>query len=205
MMSPRHGVKLQDILKAAEDIANERGMGDVTLTTLAQKLHIRPPSLYNHVDGLNGLRQVLALHSLEKLEEALKSAAVGRAGEEALTAMGRAYMQYARERPGLYEAMLYATDRNDTELRHAADRVAELVITVLSSGYGFNEADCIHAARGFRSLLHGFASLEQKGGFGLPVDVDRSIEVMMDTFCAGLRVLQHKRKVEHSDKDLGSS
>ncbi|KAE8558782.1 AcrR family transcriptional regulator [Paenibacillus jamilae] len=200
-MSPRHGVKLQDILKAAEDIANERGMGDVTLTTLAQKLHIRPPSLYNHVDGLNGLRHVLALHSLEKLEEALVSAAVGRAGEDALTAMGRAYMQYARERPGLYEAMLYATDRNDTELRHAADRVAELVITVLSSGYGFNEADCIHAARGFRSLLHGFASLEQKGGFGLPVDVDRSIEVMMDTFWAGLRVLQHKRDVEHSEKN----
>lgn len=200
-MSPRHGVKLQDILKAAEEIANERGMGDVTLTTLAQKLHIRPPSLYNHVDGLNGLRQVLALHSLEKLEEALMSAAVGRAGEDALTAMGRAYMQYARERPGLYEAMLYTTDRNDTELRHAADRVAELVITVLSSGYGFNEADSIHAARGFRSLLHGFASLEQKGGFGLPVDVDRSIEVMMDTFWAGLRVLQHKRDVEHSEKN----
>ncbi|MDG0054725.1 WHG domain-containing protein [Paenibacillus sp. P2(2022)] len=200
-MSPRHGVKLQDILKAAEDIANERGMGDVTLTTLAQKLHIRPPSLYNHVDGLNGLRHVLALHSLEKLEEALVSAAVGRAGEDALTAMGRAYMQYARERPGLYEAMLYATDRSDTELRHAADRVAELVITVLSSGYGFNEADCIHAARGFRSLLHGFASLEQKGGFGLPVDVDRSIEVMMDTFWAGLRVLQQKRDVEHSEKN----
>ncbi|MBE3646212.1 TetR/AcrR family transcriptional regulator [Paenibacillus polymyxa] len=200
-MSPRHGVKLQDILNAAEDIANERGMGDVTLTTLAQKLHIRPPSLYNHVDGLNGLRHVLALHSLEKLEEALVSAAVGRAGEDALTAMGRAYMQYARERPGLYEAMLYATDRSDTELRHAADRVAELVITVLSSGYGFNEADCIHAARGFRSLLHGFASLEQKGGFGLPVDVDRSIEVMMDTFWAGLRVLQQKRDVEHSEKN----
>ncbi|AUO06641.1 TetR family transcriptional regulator [Paenibacillus jamilae] len=200
-MSPRNGVKLQDILEAAEDVANERGMGEVTLTTLAQKLHIRPPSLYNHVDGLNGLRQALALHSLEKLEEALMSAAVGRAGEEALIAMGRAYMQYARERPGLYESMLYATDRNDTELRHAADRVAELVITVLSSGYGFNEADCIHAARGFRSLLHGFASLEQKGGFGLPVDVDQSIEVMMDTFCAGLRVLQQKREGEHSDKN----
>ncbi|TQR99609.1 TetR/AcrR family transcriptional regulator [Paenibacillus ottowii] len=200
-MSPRNGLKLQDILAAAEDIANERGMGDVTLTTLAQKLHIRPPSLYNHVNGLNGLRQVLALHSLGKLEEALMSAAVGRAGEDALTAMGSAYMQYARERPGLYEAMLYATDRNDIELRHAADRVAELVITVLSSGYGFNEADCIHAARGFRSLLHGFASLEPKGGFGLPVDVDQSIEVMMDTFCAGLRVLQQKREGEPSDKN----
>ncbi|KAF6567788.1 WHG domain-containing protein [Paenibacillus sp. EKM202P] len=200
-MSPRNGVKLQDILEAAEDVANERGMGEVTLTTLAQKLHIRPPSLYNHVDGLNGLRQALALHSLEKLEEALMSAAIGRAGEDALTAMGRAYMQYARERPGLYEAMVYATDRNDTELGQAADRVAELVITVLSSGYGFNEADCIHAARGFRSLLHGFASLEQKGGFGLPVDVDQSVEVMMDTFCAGLRVLQQKRGGEPSVKN----
>ncbi len=195
MMSPRNGVKLQDILRAAEDIANEQGMGDVTLTTLAQKLHIRPPSLYNHVNGLNGLRQVLALHSLEQLEEALMSAAVGRAGEDALTAMGKAYMRYARERPGLYEAMLYATDRNDTEMRQAADRVAELLITVLSSGYGFKEEDCIHAARGFRSLLHGFASLEQKGGFGLPVEVDRSIEVMMATFLAGLSVRQ-KRDVE---------
>ncbi|MEC0181174.1 WHG domain-containing protein [Paenibacillus peoriae] len=191
-MSPRNGVKLQDILQAAEDIANERGMGEVTLTTLAQKLHIRPPSLYNHVDGLNGLRQVLALHSLEQLEEALTSAAVGRAGDDALTAMGRAYMRYARERPGLYEAMLYATDRKDTELRDAADRVAELVISVLSNGYGFKEEDCIHAARGFRSLLHGFASLEQKGGFGLPVEVDRSIAVMMDTFLAGLRVQQQR-------------
>ncbi|EHS54982.1 TetR/AcrR family transcriptional regulator [Paenibacillus sp. Aloe-11] len=198
-MSPRNGVKLQDILQAAEDIANERGMGEVTLTTLAQKLHIRPPSLYNHVDGLNGLRQVLALHSLEQLEEALTSAAVGRAGDDALTAMGKAYMRYARERPGLYEAMLYATDRKDTELRDAADRVAELVISVLSSGYGFKEEDCIHAARGFRSLLHGFASLEQKGGFGLPVEVDRSIAVMMDTFLAGLSV-QQQRNAELSEK-----
>ncbi|MGG1616279.1 TetR/AcrR family transcriptional regulator [Paenibacillus sp. NRS-1782] len=189
-MSPRNGVKLQDILQAAEDIANERGMGDVTLTTLAQKLHIRPPSLYNHVDGLNGLRQVLALHSLGQLEEALVSAAVGRAGDDALTAMGKAYMRYARERPGLYEAMLYATDRNNPEMRQAADRVAELVISVLSSGYGFKEEDCVHATRGFRSLLHGFASLEQKGGFGLPVEVDRSIEVMLNTFLAGLRVQQ---------------
>ncbi|MGQ3477173.1 TetR/AcrR family transcriptional regulator [Paenibacillus sp. TY11] len=198
-MSSRNGVKLQDILQAAEDMANERGMGEVTLTTLAQKLHIRPPSLYNHVDGLNGLRQVLALHSLEQLEEALTSAAVGRAGDDALTAMGKAYMRYARERPGLYEAMLYATDRKDTELRGAADRVAELVISVLSSGYGFKEEDCIHAARGFRSFLHGFASLEQKGGFGLPVELDRSIEVMMDTFLAGLRV-QQKRDAKLSEK-----
>lgn len=196
-MSPRNGVKLQDILQAAEDIANERGMGEVTLTTLAQQLHIRPPSLYNHVDGLNGLRQALALHSLKQLEEALTSAAVGRAGDDALAAMGRAYMRYAHERPGLYEAMLYATDRTDTELRNAADRVAALVISVLSSGYGFEGDDCIHAARGFRSLLHGFATLEQKGGFGLPVEVDRSIEMMLDTFLAGLRV-QQQRNPRHS-------
>lgn len=189
-MSPRNGIKLQDIIRAAEDIANERGMGEVTLTTLAQKLRMRPPSLYNHVEGLHGLRKVLAIHSLEQLEEALTRAAVGRAGDDALTAMGKAYMRYARERPGLYEAMLYATDRNDAEVKHAADRVAELVISVLSSGYGLKEEDSVHAARGFRSLLHGFASLEQKSGFGLPVEVDRSIDVMMNTFLTGLRVQQ---------------
>ena len=34
----------------------------------------------------------------------------------------------------------------------------------------------IDAARALRSALHGFVDLENHGGFGLPVDVDRSFE-----------------------------
>jgi hypothetical protein len=36
--------------------------------------------------------------------------------------------------------------------------------------------DAIDAIRALRSALHGFVLLETGGGFGLPVDVDRSFE-----------------------------
>lgn len=182
----RTGLKLDGILQAAEELANERGMVEVTLTTLAQQLQIKPPSLYNHVNGLNGLRKVMALHSMKELGTVLTRAAVGRSGDAAVRAMAQAYIDFARRRPGLYEAMLYVPDWSDDEVRNVGDAVADLVIRVLSEGYGLENEAAIHAARGLRSILHGFASLEQKGGFGLPIDVDQSIKVIIDTLIAGL-------------------
>ncbi|MEX1295569.1 MAG: TetR-like C-terminal domain-containing protein, partial [Candidatus Limnocylindrales bacterium] len=37
-----------------------------------------------------------------------------------------------------------------------------------------------------RAALHGFASLESAGGFGLPQDVERSFEWMVQAFEGGL-------------------
>src|SRR5690349_3053069 len=116
-MSPRTGLRISVILQAAEEIANAKGFGEVTLTSLAQKLGIRPPSLYNHIEGLNGLRKVMALDSLEQLENAMIAAITGNNGDVALTKMAKAYVEFARERPGLYEAMLYAPGAEDEELR----------------------------------------------------------------------------------------
>jgi len=42
------------------------------------------------------------------------------------------------------------------------------------AGYGLTGDDAIDATRAMRSALHGFVSLEQAGGFGLPVDIDHS-------------------------------
>ena len=50
------------------------------------------------------------------------------------------------------------------------------------AGYQLSGDDAIDAARVFQATLHGFISLKQAGGFGLPVDVDRSF----DRLIAGL-------------------
>ena len=42
------------------------------------------------------------------------------------------------------------------------------------AGYKLGEDDAIDATRALRSALHGFITLESGGGFGLPVDIDRS-------------------------------
>jgi hypothetical protein len=40
--------------------------------------------------------------------------------------------------------------------------------------------------RGFRSLVHGFVSLEAAGGFGLTQSIDESFEFVVRSFIAGL-------------------
>ena len=44
----------------------------------------------------------------------------------------------------------------------------------------------VDATRACRAALHGFVSLEAAGGFGLPVDVDRSYERLIDALDVSL-------------------
>lgn len=50
-MSPRIGLTLLKIVETAAEIADANGIQEVTLASLAQRLGIRSPSLYNHVKG----------------------------------------------------------------------------------------------------------------------------------------------------------
>jgi AcrR family transcriptional regulator len=174
------------ILQAAVRIVDEEGVEALTLATLAQRLDIRSPSLYNHIAGLPELRRLLSLHGLEELRSELLHAAVGRAGEDAIRAMAYAYLGFAREHPGLYELSLLSSKQEDAEWAKVANGIAELVVRALES-YRLDPAAAIHAARALRSLLHGFASLERHGGFGLPFDLNESFAEMVSLFLAGLQ------------------
>jgi hypothetical protein len=59
------------------------------------------------------------------------------------------------------------------------------VFAVLA-GYGLSGEDAVDAARALRASMHGFVTLENGGGFGLPVDVDRSFTRLIDGFDAAL-------------------
>lgn len=184
-MSPRIGADLDTILRAAAEIADTRGMEEVTLASVAQKLNIRSPSLYNHVDGLPGLRRKLAVYGLEQLHVRLQSAVNGQAGDEAIRKLAWAYVQFSRTNPGLYSATLRAPDPEDPELLKEGERLVNLVLEALAP-YGLEPVQAIHAVRGLRSIIHGFSSLERIGGFGMPVDLDRSLGLLLDVFLAGI-------------------
>lgn len=190
-MSPRRGLDLQIILQAAIEIADQEGVEAVTLATLAKKLSIRPPSLYNHIDGITGLRKKLAFQGLEELYSHLAQAAIGRSKDEAVHEMADAYVTFSRNHPGLYELTIGINDLDDLDIQHAGKKIIDLIIQVLN-GYGLKEDEALHAVRGLRSILHGFSSLEQKGGFGLPLDLDVSLHLLIDSFLAGIdKMKQH--------------
>ena len=183
---PRIGLDLPTLLHAAAELADREGFDAVTLASLAKKLDIRSPSLYNHVDGLDGLRRKLAIYGIEKLTAAMARAAVGRSGDDAVRAFGHAYVSFVREHPGLYEATLRAPDGGDIELQQVSSVLLDLTVKILEP-YGLAEQPAIHALRGLRSILHGFASLEKLGGFGIPLSLDESLERLLDIYISGLK------------------
>ena len=54
-------------------------------------------------------------------------------------------------------------------------------------GSGLRGEEGLHAVRGLRSVVHGFASLEVAGGFGLPLNLDESFRRLVEMFIHGLQ------------------
>lgn len=184
MAKTRHLNKAQ-VVAAAADIADANGFEALTLAAVAAKLDVRIPSLYNHVESLAALRREIGLLALRDLEMILARAAAGRQGAEALLAIAKAYYHYDLEHPGRYLAAQRPAQESEPEANSAGARVVDLLREVMRP-FGLSPRDEIHAVRGFRSLVHGFVALNAAGGFGLPVDVEHSLERGLSWFVAGL-------------------
>ncbi len=180
----RAGIKPDTVIAAAADIADRDGWSEVTLSNVAGLLGIKTPSLYNHIAGLDDLRGKLSVHASRLLLGALVDAAVGRAGKEAFVEVGRAYVRFVREHPGLYEATYRFGAARPAEYDETAQEILSLLYRLLRP-FGFSETDGVHAIRGLRSLLHGFASIESDGGFRMNVDRDESLNGIISRYIDG--------------------
>jgi AcrR family transcriptional regulator len=172
---PRAGLTRQRVVADAAVLVDELGWGRLSLAAVATRLGVKLPSLYKHIDSLDGLRGELAVLGTRELGAAITSAAMGRAGGDALRAVADAYRGYAIAHPGRYAATVRAPQPDDLAHVAATDAVLRVVLAVLA-GYGLSGDDAIDAARALRAALHGFITLEASGGFGLPRDVDRSYQ-----------------------------
>lgn len=162
---------------AAAEIADTGGLDALTLSAVAGRLGVRPPSLYNHIGGSDDLRRLLRLHGVSLLRERVAAATVGRATDDAVAGLADALRSVAREHPGLYSATVPARVDPD-EVHPDESALLDMVLSVIG-GYGLSGEDAVDAARFLRSAVHGFVALEQAGGFGLPVQVDKSFDAMV--------------------------
>ncbi|MBQ2238008.1 MAG: TetR/AcrR family transcriptional regulator, partial [Lachnospiraceae bacterium] len=88
------GLDKDIILKTAADLADAEGIANVTLKALAEKLGVKPPSLYKHINGLEELNKALMLYGWKSLEKKVTRAAVGKSKEDAIRAIFYAYRDY---------------------------------------------------------------------------------------------------------------
>lgn len=184
-MARKVGITLDGVVDAAAAIADRDGLDSVTLAKVAGALGVRSPSLYSHVEGLDGLRRQLAVRGAATLSQAFAEAAPASTPvANRVRAVAVAYRRFAHEHPGLYQAMSPAPDPvTDPELAEVFAEPVRLLAELVAAGPELDPA-AVHQVRVLRSLLHGFVSLELEGGFGLPVALDETFERVVDALVA---------------------
>jgi len=168
------------VLDAAARLADEHGYQNLTLAMLSSDLGIRSQSLYAHVDGLQGLRDGLALRGQAVLADDLRNAAMARTGPDALRSVVSALATFIGAHPGLYEASLRPPEDSPEMAAANAATVAPLMAVLAS--FGLEGDDLAHHYRVIWSSVHGFVTLRHAGLLSWPADPDDSFELMVATF-----------------------
>ncbi|MGD8193543.1 TetR/AcrR family transcriptional regulator [Herbiconiux sp. P18] len=193
---PRAGLDAAAVIEAGALLADEIGLDRLSMSVVAERLGVKAPSLYKHVDSLAALTHGIAVLGATEVGDAVRDATQGRAGGDALAAAAQALRAYVSRHPGRYAATTgVRIDGPDDPLGPAIEKTLGSLSAVLR-GYRLDAGDEIHALRMLRSLLHGFATLEAAGGFQLNTDVDDSFLWMIAFLDQGLRGL--------ADGDSGS-
>jgi AcrR family transcriptional regulator len=176
---PRAGLTELAVIEETERLIDEVGLRQLTLTELAARLGVRQPSLYKHIEGTDGLVRSISIRAKNELAYVLARAAVGRERADALNSISDAYRAWALEHPGRYATVQSAATLRDEEDEAASLAALQVIIDILA-GYKLADDDAIDAARALRSALHGFITLESSSAFGLPIDIDRSFERLIN-------------------------
>ncbi|WP_053216101.1 TetR/AcrR family transcriptional regulator [Guptibacillus hwajinpoensis] len=180
------GLSKDLIIKEAMGIAEKDGATAVTMATLARRLAIKPPSLYNHFKSLDEIKKAVAIAALNEFLHWLEESMVSNvSGKEAIHALSKAYVSFAQEHPGKYDCSFLAPNPLDQEVQTAGEGIVQLTMKTLSD-FALDEVEKVHMVRGLRSLLHGLVDLERRSGFQLSVNLEESRKVVVETYVSGL-------------------
>lgn len=184
------GLDKKVIMETAARMADEKGMANVTLKVLAEELGIKSPSLYKYFSGgLEELNKELMLYGWRSLESEITKAAIGKAKDNAITAICYAYRNFVRDHKGLFEAMQWYNMYQSEEHMQATRGTIDVLFRVLEA-YGLKEEEKVHCVRMLRGFLQGFSAIESHGGFGNPTPLKDTFDFALKTMLNGIRDLE---------------
>ncbi|HWN32274.1 MAG TPA: TetR/AcrR family transcriptional regulator [Pseudonocardia sp.] len=160
------------ILATARQIAEAEGWDAVTTRRLAEAIEYSQPVLYSHFAGKDEIVAAVALDGFAELTESLRTqrAAGTDAGGRvaALTAVARAYLDFAAAHPAVYAAMFtlhtaltFATPQSPEPLRDAFGVLRDCLAEGRAEGgaEGSDQGDLESRTELFWAALHGLATL----------------------------------------------
>ena len=179
-----HGNLKEALIEAARRFIAERGLGGFTLVDAARLVGVTPAALYRHFRGREALVEEVAFRGFKDLAERLARALRGGGTPlERFTRMGEAYLTFAEQEPGYYEAMFSARPSDGACPPFGpsgapddgkGEQAFDLLVKGLEAAFpqGFGSVDPRFLALEVWALSHGIATLAAAGqlpkGSGLP-------------------------------------
>ncbi|MGW6008385.1 TetR/AcrR family transcriptional regulator [Streptomyces sp. NPDC055210] len=170
------------IVATARELAEQQGWEAVTTRRLAERIEYSQPVLYSHFRGKREIIGAVSLEGATELAAAVRAAAAAADGpRERVTALARAYLDFAARNPAVYDALFqldgglaFARDDTPEPLKDAfaalLESLGEVAGEDVSPGL-FTEV--------FWAALHGLATLTRVGR--LPsAEAERRMELLVD-------------------------
>jgi AcrR family transcriptional regulator len=167
-------------------IVDEEGADALTLSAVAGRAGVAPPSLYKHVRSLAELRTLVSGRIMEEVEMLVSEAVLGRSGDDALRALMHAWRTYVTQHPHRYSAMNQAPEPATAA---TGERLVGIMLAALRA-YELEGAQAIHVTRCLRAAMHGFGVLEATGAFQRAEKLDESYDLLINMVISSLHSLR---------------
>jgi len=165
---------LIEIVEAGRDLIESGGASRLTMQAVAERVGVRPPSLYKRVRDRDELLALVAQATVDDLGRRLA------ASDGSLAGLARTYRSFARERPEGFRLMF--------TVEGAAESLQQVSEPVLLLGREMAGEDvALEAARLIVAWATGFIDMELAGSFRLGGDVDRAFEFGLERLDLALR------------------
>jgi AcrR family transcriptional regulator len=177
----------QLIVDTARQVAEAEGWDAVTTRRLSTEIEYSQPVLYKHFSGMDQVAAAVAIDGFAELARLLRAAGTGaKTPDKVLTRIARAYLDFARDNPAVYDAMFtgrttlrFAESDSPPELVAAFDGLRQAMSLVAS------EADADTLTEVFWAALHGLASLSRGGRLRPDYERER-VDALIARFCAAV-------------------
>ncbi|MFF5254683.1 TetR/AcrR family transcriptional regulator [Streptomyces leeuwenhoekii] len=170
------------IVATARELAEQQGWDAVTTRRLAERIEYSQPVLYSHFRGKREIIGAVALEGATEMAAAVRAATSVAGGPRTrVTALARAYLDFAERNPAVYDAMFqldgglaFAKEDTPEPLKDAFAALLENLGEVAGGG--------VHPAlftEVFWAALHGLATLTRAGRLP-PEETERRVELLVD-------------------------
>ena len=184
------------VIETASKIADEQGLNSLSLKAVAEKLNVRTPSLYNHIESLDDLLREVAHKGMRSMNEQMAQAAIGKSGDTALKGVSVEYLNFIIEHPGVYETIQWATWHGTEETAQIFGKYIKILSTIISS-YNFPSESTNEILNLFTGFLHGFTTLQVRYAFSDPQKVRDELCNAVGTIMLGV----HQKYESHIENE----